>query len=87
LSHSTGRYWPNPFLHQERAWYPFVSPFDPCPPIRVKKYVVPPNQYILFQPPGLPQYPPREALKRGTLWPLLYSPYEGKRVIGGVETT
>ena len=61
---------------QLREWYPFVSPFDPCPPIRVKTYVVPPNQYIVFQPMNLPQYPIDEALFRGTLWPALFSNYE-----------
>ncbi|CAH0117771.1 spore coat associated protein CotJA [Paenibacillus sp. CECT 9249] len=63
---------------QVRYYYPFIGPFDPCPPIRVKSYVVPPNQFIVFQPPNLPQFPLREALKRGTLWPALYSPYESK---------
>ncbi|OXM15257.1 hypothetical protein CGZ75_00475 [Paenibacillus herberti] len=59
-----------------REWYPFRGPHDPCPPIGVKKYVIPPNQYILYQPTGLPQYPLEEALRLGTLWPALYSPYE-----------
>lgn len=47
----------NPFVQQERYWQPYVSPFDPCHPIRVKKYVVPPNQYIPFQPPIFPSSP------------------------------
>ncbi|QKG85132.1 spore coat associated protein CotJA [Kroppenstedtia pulmonis] len=67
---------PNPYTHQVRYWYPYVSPFDPCPPIRVKHYVVPPNQYLGFQPRHLPQFSPMEALRYGTLWPILYSPYE-----------
>ncbi|BCU82604.1 hypothetical protein JIR001_23870 [Polycladomyces abyssicola] len=75
----------NPFVQQERYWQPYVSPFDPCHPIRVKKYVVPPNQYIPFQPPNLPQFPPEMALRRGTLWPLLYSPYRKTRFDGGNE--
>lgn len=54
----------------------FVGPFDPCPPMRYDTYMVPPNHFITFQPPNLPQFSPREALYRGTLWPLLYSPYE-----------
>ncbi|MBU7320811.1 spore coat associated protein CotJA [Paenibacillus oleatilyticus] len=62
----------------EKEWYPYVSPFDPCPPITVKTFVIPPNLYIQFQPPGLPQYPPLQALHCGTLWPALYSPYESK---------
>lgn len=76
----------NPFVYQERFWQPYVSPFDPCHPICVKKYVVPPNQYIPFQPPHLPQFSPEEALRRGTLWPILYSPYRKSGVDGGVET-
>jgi len=61
---------------QLREWYPFISPCDPCPPIRVKTYVVPPNQYIVYQPMGLQQFPIDEALFRGTLWPALFSPYQ-----------
>jgi spore coat protein JA len=68
--------------NQLREYYPFVGPFDPCPPIRVKTYVVSPNQFIPFQPPGWPQFPLREALYRGTLWPALFSPYESKRYEG-----
>jgi spore coat protein JA len=72
-------YWfrncPNPFTHQIRTWSPYVSPCDPCPPQTQKTYVVPPNQYLGFQPPYLPQFQPHEALCYGTLWPMLYSPY------------
>lgn len=60
---------------QTRVYFPYVSPFDPCPPIRVKSYQVPPELFIGFQPENLPQYAPMEALMRGTLWPALYSPY------------
>ncbi|WP_285400216.1 spore coat associated protein CotJA [Lysinibacillus sp. fls2-241-R2A-57] len=61
---------------QYKYWKPYISPFDPCPPIRVKSFSTPPQLYINFQQPGLPQYPtPREALKSGTLWPQLFSPY------------
>lgn len=66
-------------MSQYRVYYPFIGPFDPCPPITAKTYVVPPNQFMGFQPMNLPQNPPREALRLGTLWPALYSPYEGKR--------
>nr|WP_323744205.1 spore coat associated protein CotJA [Paenibacillus sp. B01] len=59
-----------------REWLPFRGACDPCPPIGVRRYVIPPNQYILYQPTGLPQYPLEEALRLGTLWPALYSPYE-----------
>ncbi|WP_020615960.1 spore coat associated protein CotJA [Paenibacillus daejeonensis] len=62
--------------NQIRSWQPFRSPLDPCPPILVKTYVVPPNQYMVFQPMNLPQFPLAEALRAGTLWPALYSPYE-----------
>ncbi|NEU29574.1 spore coat associated protein CotJA [bacterium LRH843] len=43
--------------------------------MRVKSYETPPQLYIGFQPPGLPQFQPHEALRLGTLWPALYSPY------------
>jgi len=66
-----------------KEWYPYASPFDPCRPIPCKVYSTPPNLYINFQPPNLPQFSAKEALYKGTLWPLLYdtyySPYEGKR--------
>nr|WP_233167764.1 spore coat associated protein CotJA [Paenibacillus roseus] len=65
--------------NQVREWRPFIGPFDPCPPIRVKTYVVPPNQFITFQPMNLPQFSPAEALRLGTLWPALYSSYTSKR--------
>jgi len=71
--------------NQVREWYPFVGPFDPCPPMRVKYYVVPPNLFIPFQPPNLPQFPLAEALRRGTLWPALYSPYESRCLQGREE--
>lgn len=61
-----------------KTYHPYVSPFDPCPPICVKTYVTPPNLYIGYQPMGLPQFSPSEALKFGTLWPALYGPYEGR---------
>ncbi|HZG17484.1 MAG TPA: spore coat associated protein CotJA [Candidatus Bathyarchaeia archaeon] len=70
---------------QWRYWKPYISPFDPCPPQTVKRYVVPVNQYIVFQAPGLPQYPPHKALRRGTLWPSLYSPYDGRGDQGAGE--
>jgi spore coat protein JA len=66
-------------IKQTREWFPYVSPFDPCPPILVKTYDTPPNLFIPYQPPNLPQFPPEEALRRGTLWPLLFSPYQSKR--------
>jgi spore coat protein JA len=62
-------------IDQVRYYYPYVSPFDPCPPMRVKSYVVPPNLFVSYQPVNLPQNTPREALKLGTLWPIFYSPY------------
>ncbi|MDI3327002.1 MAG: spore coat associated protein CotJA [Alicyclobacillaceae bacterium] len=64
---------------QQKVYHPYVGPFDPCPPVRIKTYQTPPQLYLGFQPPGLPQFPPREALRRGTLWPALFSPYEGRR--------
>ncbi|MFB4164375.1 spore coat associated protein CotJA [Alteribacillus sp. JSM 102045] len=70
---------------QRKFYYPYVSPFDPCPPIRVKSYETPPELYLGFQPPGLPQYNPQQALFCGTLWPVLFSPYE-KSYTRGDET-
>ncbi len=58
-----------------KKYYPYVSPFDPCPPMRVKTYETPPQLYMGFQPYNLPQFKPREALKHGTLWPALFAPY------------
>ncbi|MNI44158.1 Spore coat associated protein JA (CotJA) [compost metagenome] len=63
---------------QERVFFPFRGPFDPCPPVPYKTFVVPPNQFINFQPPNLPQFALPEALRAGTLWPALFSPYESK---------
>ncbi|CAN7356848.1 MULTISPECIES: spore coat associated protein CotJA [unclassified Paenibacillus] len=60
---------------QFKSWYPYIGPCDPCPPIRVKWYNTPPQLYMHFQPPGLPQFSPYDALKMGTLWPALYGPY------------
>ncbi|MCP3032695.1 spore coat associated protein CotJA [Halobacillus sp. A1] len=54
-------------------WYqPYVSTSDPCPPMRWKYYQTPPNLYLGFQPTGLPQYSLKEALCKGTLWPVLF---------------
>lgn len=69
---------PNPFRDQYRIWPIYHSSDDPCPPI-VRKYVVPPNQFLGFQPPNLPQYSRQEALIKGTLWPIFFSPYPPKK--------
>ncbi|WP_409346205.1 spore coat associated protein CotJA [Paenibacillus sp. MBLB4367] len=66
-------------VSQFRSFEPFIGPFDPCPPIRVKYYSTPVNLFIGFQPPNLQQFNPFDALKYGTLWPALYSPYERRR--------
>ncbi|MFF2479574.1 spore coat associated protein CotJA [Paenibacillus sp. NPDC058071] len=63
-------------MNQVRSYHPFIGPFDPCPPIRTKYYSTPPHLFITFQPPNLPQFSAFEALKYGTLWPALYSPYD-----------
>ncbi|MFD1677436.1 spore coat associated protein CotJA [Alicyclobacillus fodiniaquatilis] len=63
-----------PNTSQWREYRPYHSPFDPCSP-RLKRYVVAPNLFIEFQAEGLKQFSPHEALRRGTLWPDLYSPY------------
>lgn len=60
-----------------KAYQPFIGPFDPCPPMRVKTYETPPQLYLGFQPYQMPQFPNLQmALKSGTLWPALYAPYE-----------
>ncbi|CCQ92387.1 CotJA protein [[Clostridium] ultunense Esp] len=58
-----------------KSYVPYASPHDPCPPIYVKTYVTHPALYVGYQPPGLPQFPPYEALRTGTLWPIFYDPY------------
>lgn len=63
---------------QEKTYTPFIGPFDPCPPILTKTFSTPPQLYMRFQPPNLPQFSPQEALRHGTLWPALYSPYESR---------
>lgn len=68
---------------QVKVYYPYVSPLDPCPPMRIKAYVTPPQLYMSFQPPGLPQFSPYEALKHGVLWPALFSPYESRMLERG----
>jgi spore coat protein JA len=65
-------------LDQTNSYLPLVSPFDPCRPMRVKIYQTPPQLYIGYQPYNLPQFSPAEALRAGTLWPILYSPYDGR---------
>ncbi len=65
-------------LNQVHVYEPFIGPCDPCPPMKLKTYVLPPNLFIPYQPQGLPQYPIHEALRRGTLWPALYSSYQSK---------
>ncbi|KIY21279.1 spore coat associated protein CotJA [Mesobacillus subterraneus] len=58
-----------------RVWYPYVSPFDPCPPIKAKAYSTPPSLFLGYQPPNLEQFTPMEALKIGTLWKVFYDPW------------
>lgn len=65
---------------QFKMYQPFVSPFDPCPPICVKTYNTPPHLYMNYQPMNLPQFSPSEALRLGTLWPALFAPYPGPSV-------
>ena len=58
-----------------KSYHPFISPFDPCPPMTVKTYSTPPHLYMGFQPQNLPQFTPAEALRAGTLWKPFYDPY------------
>lgn len=66
-----------------KSYQPYVSPFDPCPPIRVKSYEVTPNLYLGFQPYDLQQYSPYTALHKGTLWPALFDLYHNPYEYGG----
>jgi spore coat protein JA len=71
---------------QTRSYLPLIGAFDPCRPMRVKTYQTPPQLFIGYQPYNLPQFSPSEALRAGTLWPVLYSPYEGKSKLGRGKT-
>lgn len=68
-----------------RYYRPYISPFDPCPPIFVKTYYTPPQLFITFQPPNLPQFSPYEALQFGTLWKPLFSNYQPSQRKDGKE--
>ncbi|MDF2947114.1 MAG: spore coat protein CotJA [Bacillales bacterium] len=59
-----------------KAYKVFHAPTDPCPPIGVKFYSTPPNLYVGFQPYNLEQFAPKEALRKGTLWPVFYDFYD-----------
>lgn len=59
-----------------KSFVPYHSPLDPCSPIGRKYYSTPPHLYLGFQPPDLPQFPPGEALKKGTLWTVFYDFYD-----------
>ncbi|NHM29093.1 spore coat associated protein CotJA [Neobacillus terrae] len=58
-----------------KAYNPYISPFDPCPPIQTKTYSTPPHLYMGFQPLNLEQFTPAEALRAGTLWKPFFDPY------------
>jgi glutamate decarboxylase len=62
-----------------KTFQPYSSPFDPCPPIKIKTYSTLPNLYMGYQPPNLSQFTPGEALRAGTLWKPLYDPYYNPR--------
>ncbi|WP_100407431.1 spore coat associated protein CotJA [Bacillus solitudinis] len=70
-----------------KHYYPYASPYDPCPPITVKTYVTAPNLYLTYQPPNLPQFSPREALYAGTVWKYFYDPYYGPCELRKENTT
>ncbi|MDQ0255735.1 spore coat protein JA [Evansella vedderi] len=69
------------FTHK-KTYHPYISPLDPCPPIRTKTYSTPPHLYMGFQPENLEQFNPREALQAGTLWKAFYDPYYGPKEKG-----
>jgi spore coat protein JA len=58
-----------------KFYHPYISPFDPCPPMQIKSFSTPPHLYLGFQPPNLEQFSPQEALRAGTLWKVFYDPY------------
>jgi spore coat protein JA len=62
-----------------KVYETYVGPNDPCPPVRFKTYSTAANLYLAYQPMCLQQFNPSEALKLGTLWPALYSPYAGRK--------
>jgi spore coat protein JA len=70
-----------------KVFHPYISPYDPCIPIKVKSFSTPPHLYLTFQPPNLEQFSPQEALRAGTLWKALYDPYFNPREIkkGGLK--
>ncbi|PLR99776.1 spore coat associated protein CotJA [Bacillus sp. T33-2] len=68
-----------------KVYYPYRGRFDPCRPLPARTYSTPPNLYIGFQPRNLPQFPPREALKKGTLWKPFYDPWYSPYENGKVE--
>ncbi|MFB1050469.1 spore coat protein CotJA [Paraliobacillus sp. JSM ZJ581] len=68
-------------MHQTNTkyYYPYISPFDPCPPIIRKSYSTPPQLYMGFQPPNLAQFnTAKQALYCGTLWPAFHDSYPSK---------
>ncbi len=74
-----------PAEKQSTAWksYPiYHGRFDPCPPIGHKWYATPPHLYLGVQPANLEQFSYQEALKKGTLWKVLYDPYQNPSLKG-----
>ncbi|MCY0892122.1 MAG: hypothetical protein OWR52_01235 [Acidibacillus sp.] len=57
---------------------PYHSPYDPCPMRGPKHFIIPINQFLIYQPRRLKQYAYREALRHGSLWPDLTSDYKGR---------
>ncbi|ELK45367.1 spore coat associated protein CotJA [Halobacillus sp. ACCC02827] len=68
-----------------KCYQPYHSPNDPCPPRGYACYQTPPNLYLGFQPPNLPQFSLQEALYKGTLWPVLFDPYPTPLPQGGKQ--
>lgn len=58
-----------------KTYEPYVSPLDPCIPMKIKMYSTPPHLYAGYQQPNLQQFTPAEALRAGTLWKAFYDPY------------
>ncbi len=61
--------------HHGKWKQPHSIPKVPLPSNNTHNWTPPTHPALSFQPPNLPQFSPKEALKSGTLWKPLYDPY------------
>lgn len=74
----------NPYAAQAtpvKLYSTLVEPLSPCAQMTAKSYQTPPHLYAQYQPVGLPQFGPGEALANGTLWPAFANSYFGAREV------